>query len=206
MKPSLICMIIAIVLLIGSAAPATALFELYDVQVEPPDASLPPGTPVNITAMIRPIPTDSFQTFIKWNSIRLSTELEDPRWNVVTSANGHQVPVGPTTSENVVSIEGTLLSHPIDTNVTVSIQLDGRVADSAAGPLTLLQAEELDQGKVVGPVQVVSVIIAPSGTANVSLPLTETVPATTPTKASIPLVLVLAGVIAALGILGREKR
>ena len=203
MKLSSISMILAIVLLIGTAAPATALFEMYDVQVEPPDASLPPGTPVNITAMIRPIPTDSFQTFIKWNSIRLSTELEDPRWNVTVHENQVQVPVGPTTSENIVSIEGTLLSHPIGTNVTVDIQLDGLVADTAAGTLTVLQAEEMDQGKVVGPVQVVSVIIAP---ANVSAPPTETVPATTPTKAALPLVLVLAGVIAALGILGRKRR
>jgi hypothetical protein len=206
MKPSSICVIIAIVLLIGSAAPASALFELYDVQVEPPDATLPPGTMVNVTAMIRPIPTDSFQTFIAWNSIRLSTDLEDPRWNVMTYADEIQVPVGPTTAENVVNIMGTLLSHPIGTNVSVSIQLDGKVPGNATGSLTLLQAEEMDQGKVVGPVQVVSVIIAPSGTANVSFPPTETVAATTPTKAIFPLVTVLAGVVAALGILGMKKR
>jgi hypothetical protein len=76
------------------------------------------------------------------------------------------------------------------------------VPGNATGSLTLLQAEEMDQGKVVGPVQVVSVIIAP---ANVSPPPTKTVPATTPTKAALPLVLVLAGVIAALGILGKKK-
>jgi hypothetical protein len=206
MKLSSISMILAIVLLIGIAAPAAALFELYNVQVEPPDASLPPGTPVNITAMIRPIPTDSFQTFITWNYIRLSTDLEDPRWNVMTHANAIQVPVGPTTSENIVDIEGTLLSHPINTNVTVNIQLDGRVPGNATGPLTVLKAEEIDQGKVVGPVQVVSVFIAPSGATNISAPPTGTVPATTPTKAALPLVLVPAGVVAALGILGRKRR
>lgn len=204
MKPLPIFVVIAIALLACCAAPAAALFELYDVQVEPPDASLPPGTPVNVTAMIRPIPTDSFQTFIAWNYIRLSTDLEDPRWNVIVHEDHVQVPVGPTTSENVVEIEGTLLSHPIGTNVTVNIQLDGRVPANATGELTLLQAEEVDQGTVVGPVQVVSVSIAP-GAANVSVLPTETVPATTPTKAALPLVVVLAGVLVALMVFGRRR-
>jgi hypothetical protein len=109
-------------------------------------------------------------------------------------------------SENVVEIEGVLLSHPIGTNVTVNIQLEGQVPGDATGSLTLLQAEEIDQGKVVGPVQVISVLITPSGTANVSSPPTETVPVTTPTKAALPFVTVLAGVIAALMVLGRKRR
>jgi hypothetical protein len=154
--------------------------------------------------MIKPIPTDSFQTFIAWNYIRLSTNLEDPRWNVIVHENKVVVPVVPI-SENVVEIEGVLLSHPIGTNVTVNIQLEGRVPGSATGQLTLLQAEEVDQKTVIGPVQVISVSIAPDTTAGVSPSPTETVPTTTPTKAALPPITALAGVLVALGVFGRKK-
>jgi hypothetical protein len=197
----------ALVLLACCITPASALFELYDVQVTPPDATLPPGTMVNLTAMIRPIPPDAFQTFIAWNALNLSTELAEPRWNVVTHADDRSVPVTRIYG-NVVVVEGTLLSYPIDTNVSVSVQLDGQVPATAVNQsLTILQVEETDQGRVVGPEAVVAVFIAPSEVPNVTSPPTVEYlePATTPTRTRLSLVPVLAGVLGALAVLGRRK-
>jgi hypothetical protein len=196
-----------LVLLACCMAPASALFDLHDVQVIPPDAALPPGTLVNLTAIIKPIPPDSFQTFISWNTLNLSTELAEPRWNVVTLADERQVPVTRIYG-NVVMIEGTLLSYPVGTNVSVSVQLDGQVPVPAVNQsLTLLRVEEMDQGKVVGPEQVVTVLIAPATVPEVSPAQTETShePATPPTKAGLTFVSVLSGVFAAFAVLGRQK-
>jgi hypothetical protein len=207
--------LITLTLLAFIIAPASALYKLQDVQVLPAAESFPSGTWINITTMIALIPPGPTTTFVIWDNLVLSTELSEPRWNVVVLVNepsnnrSHQVVVTPAEGP-VVTIPGYLLSYPTDKNVSIRVQLDGQVPPSPdQRPFTVLKVEELnDRGEMVGgPAEIVTRIIAPSATPLQPLPTTQGTiqPPATPTEAGVSLIPVIAALVATMAILRRMK-
>lgn len=209
MNPLQTRFLITLALLALTIAPASALYILQDVQVTPATESLPSGTLVKTTAMIEIIPPGPTTTFVEWDNLVLSTELSDPRWNVVVLVDDRQVVMNPEDGP-VMNVPGYLLSYPVNKQVAVAVQLDGQVPPSQdQRPFTVLKVEELnDRGEMVdGPAEVVTRIIASPATPLQPLPTTEGAqesPAT-PTKAGVSLVPVVAGLLATLAIVGRRK-
>jgi len=201
--------LITLALLALIIAPASALYELQDVQVTPATESLLSGTVVNTTAVIGIIPPGPTTTFVEWDNLVLSTELSDPRWNVVVLVDDRQVVMNPEEGP-VMNVPGYLLAYPVDKQVAVAVQLDGQVPPSQdQRSFTVLKVEELnDRGETVdGPAEVVTRIIASPATPLQPPPTTEDAPEspTTPTKAGVSLVPVIAGLLVTLAILGRMK-
>jgi len=196
-------------------SPASALYELQDLQVLPAAESLPPGTLTNITTTIVLIPPGPTTTFVIWDNLVLSTELSEPRWNVVVQVHelaknrSRQVMVTPAQGP-VVTVPGYLISYPTNNNVSVRVQIDGQVPPSQnQRPFTVLKVEELnDRDETVeGPAENVTRIIAPSATPLQSLPTTQgTVqPSATPTQAGVSLIPVIAALVVTVAILRRMK-
>jgi hypothetical protein len=209
MNPLQTRFLITLALIVIIIAPASALYKLDDVQVTPAAESLPSGTLVNTTAMIEIIPPGPTTTFVEWDNLVLSTELSDPRWNVVVLVDDRQVVMNPEEGP-VMNVPGYLLSYPVNKQVAVAVQLDGQVPPSQdQRPFTVLRVEELnDRGETVGgPAEVVTRIIAPPATPLQPLPTTQGAmqPPATPTKAGVSLVPVIAGLLASLAVLGRMK-
>jgi len=130
--------------------PAAATISLHEERVAPHGDSLPAGTQVNTSAIIRIIPQGP-TTFTESYTFVLSTDLERAGWNVVVMVDGNPAKVIPQTGKYVF-INGYLLSYPTNRDVTVSATLEGMVPDLADGtPFRIIQAEELNnQGQSIG--------------------------------------------------------
>ncbi|MGB4236183.1 MAG: hypothetical protein WBJ52_09005 [Methanoregulaceae archaeon] len=130
--------------------PAAATISLQEERVAPHGDSLPAGTQVNTSAIIRIIPQGP-TTFTESFTFVLSTDLERAGWNVVVMVDGNPAKVIPQTGKYVF-INGYLLSYPTNRDVTVSATLEGMVPDLADGtPFRIIQAEELNnQGQSIG--------------------------------------------------------
>ena len=196
-------------------APVSAGYELEDLQVLPAAESLPPGTLTNTTTTIVLIPPGPTTTFVIWDNLVLSTELSEPRWNVVVQVHelaknrSRQVAVTPAQGP-VVTVPGYLISYPTNNNVSVRVQLDGQVPSSQdQRPFTVLKVEELnDRGETVEvPAKIVTRNITPPATPLQSLPTTQgtTQPPATPTKAGVSLIPVIAALVVTVAILRRMK-
>lgn len=208
-KPGSIIFLAILAILIS---PSTAFISLKDVQVIPPDTSIPVTTTVNATGIIQIIPQGP-TTFVEGYTLVLSTDLERARWNIVVLVDGEQAAVIPKES-NFVFINGFLLSYPTTRDVAVSVQVDGTVpALQNATPFRVMQAEELNnQGRVVGDSeQVVIRTVMNPGTQPPQTPnggvvtTVVTVPVPTTTKAGISFAPLFAVLFTMLMIVLREK-
>jgi hypothetical protein len=195
-KPGTIILLAILAILI---TPCSAFLSLQDVQVNPPDASLPVATVVNATGLIQIIPQGP-TTFIEGYTLVLSTDLERARWNVMVLVDGNQAAVIPKEG-NFVFINGFLLSYPTNRDVAVSVQVNGTVPELQDGtPFRVMQAEELNnQGQVIGDSEEVAVRTVmnpgtlPSQTPDSGIVTTVvTVPVPTTTKAGISIAPILA--------------
>lgn len=141
--------IILLVILAVLVIPCSGSISLQEVQVTPPDASIPVGAGVNATGQIRIIPQGP-TTYIEGYTLVLSTDLDRAWWNVVVLVDGNQAAVIPKAG-NFVFINGFLLSYPTNQDVAVSVQVEGKVPGLPdATPFRVMQAEELNnQGRVV---------------------------------------------------------
>jgi hypothetical protein len=208
-KPGTIILLAILAILI---TPCSAFLSLQDVQVIPPDASLPVATVVNATGVIQIIPQGP-TTFIEGYTLVLSTDLERARWNVIVLVDGNQAAVIPKEG-NFVFINGFLLSYPTNRDVAVSVQVNGTVPELQDDtPFRVLQAEELNnQGQVVGDSEEVAVRTVmnrgtlPSQTPDGGIITTVvTVPVPTTTKAGISIAPVITMVFLVLVMVRRKS-
>ncbi len=110
-------------LFILTAAPAVAFYTLENVTTSPPDAVVRAGDPLRLTASAGIIPQGS-TTYLEGYTLVLSTELEQPFWEVYVMVDGRKAAVFQKTSPTVF-ISGYLLSYPTTKDVEVRIILDG---------------------------------------------------------------------------------
>jgi hypothetical protein len=208
-KPGTIILLAILAILI---TPCSAFLSLQDVQVIPPEVSLPVHTVVNATGVIQIIPQGP-TTFIEGYTLVLSTDLERARWNVMVLVDGNQAAVIPKEG-NFVFINGFLLSYPTNRDVVVSVQVNGTVPELQDGtPFRVMQAEELNnQGQVVGETEEVTVRtvmnrgILPSQTPDGGMITTVvTVPVATTTKAGISIAPILAVLFLVIMMVGRKS-
>ncbi|NTW92814.1 MAG: hypothetical protein HGA40_05160 [Methanoregulaceae archaeon] len=208
-KPGTIILLAILAILI---TPCSAFLSLQDVQVIPPEVSLPVHTVVNATGVIQIIPQGP-TTFIEGYTLVLSTDLERARWNVMVLVDGNQAAVIPKEG-NFVFINGFLLSYPTNRDVVVSVQVNGTVPELQDGtPFRVMQAEELNNhGQVVGDSEEVTVRtvmnrgILPSQTPDGGMITTVvTVPVPTTTKAGISIAPVIAMVFLVLVMVRRKS-
>jgi len=204
--------IILLAILAILITPCSAFLSLQDVQVIPPEVSLPVHTVVNATGVIQIIPQGP-TTFIEGYTLVLSTDLERARWNVMVLVDGNQAAVIPKEG-NFVFINGFLLSYPTNQDVAVSVQVNGTVPELQDGtPFRVMQAEELNnQGQVVGDSEEVTVRtvmnrgILPSQTPDGGIITTVvTVPVPTTTKAGISIAPILAVLFLVIMMVGRKS-
>ena len=204
--------IILLAILAILITPCSAFLSLQDVQVIPPEVSLPVHTVVNATGVIQIIPQGP-TTFIEGYTLVLSTDLERARWNVMVLVDGNQAAVIPKEG-NFVFINGFLLSYPTNRDVAVSVQVNGTVPELQDGtPFRVMQAEELNnQGQVVGDSEEVTVRtvmnrgILPSQTPDGGMITTVvTVPVPTTTKAGISIAPILAVLFLVIMMVGRKS-
>ncbi|MDD1706973.1 MAG: hypothetical protein LUO81_02085, partial [Methanoregulaceae archaeon] len=113
--------IIFLVILAILISPSSAFIRLKDVQIIPPDTSIPAGTSINATGIIQIIPQGP-TTFIEGYTLVISTDLDRARWNVVVLVDGEQAAVIPKDS-NIVFVNGFLLSYPTNRDVAISVQV-----------------------------------------------------------------------------------
>ncbi len=184
-------------------APVAATISLQNVQVIPPEESIPAGTLVNTTATTQIIPQGP-TTFIEGYTLVLSTDLENARWDTAVIVDGAPAAVLPKDGK-FVFINGYLLSYPTNKDVAVRVSVQGTVPVLADGtPFRVLQAEELNnQGQSVGDSEqvVVRSVINPGEVTPVTptagektVVVTVPVPVTT-TRAGLSLVPLGGGII-----------
>jgi hypothetical protein len=205
--------IILLAILAIFITPCSAFVSLQNVQVIPPDISIPVDTPVSALGTIQIIPQGP-TTFIEGYTLVLSTDLERARWDVMVLVDGNQAAVIPKES-NFVFINGFLLSYPTNRDVAVSVQVNGTVPELQDGtPFRVMEAEELNnQGQVVGYSEevVVRTVMNPgtlsSQTLNGNIVTTlVTVPVPTTTKAGISIAPILALLFLVLVMAWRKSR
>lgn len=204
MNPIYLRFLIPIILLAFIIVPASAQYQLQNVQVTPDAESLPSGTFVNTSMTIVIIPPGPTTTFVEWDNLILSTELAEPRWNVAVFDNDHQVVVTPAEGAKV-TVPGYLLAHDVKKNVSVHVKLDGQVPPSPyQQPFTVLKVEELnDRGEIVsGPPEMLTRIASSPTTPLQPLTTTQgyTQPPTQPTIAGVSVIPLIVTLLTALAI------
>jgi hypothetical protein len=208
-RPGIIIFLTILTMLIS---PGSALTSLQNVQVIPPDASIPVASALNASGTLQIIPQGP-TTYIEGYTLVLSTDLENARWNIVVLVDGNQAAVMPKQG-SFVFINGFLLSYPTNQDVAVSFQIEGMVPPLPdATPFRVIQAEELNnQGQVVGDSeQVVIRTVMNPGTPQSQTPnggtatTVVTVPVPTTTKAGISIAPILAVLLLILVMVRRKS-
>ncbi|OPX68865.1 MAG: hypothetical protein A4E38_01673 [Methanoregulaceae archaeon PtaB.Bin108] len=170
--------------------PVLAGHPIENITLIPGADSLPEGLPVNLSATIRIIPPGPTTTFVEWDELVLSTELDNPHWDIAAIADQRRVAVTPAEGQ-VVKVPGYLLSYSPDRQVSVSVSLGGTVP-SVKEPrsfVVLSVDEQNDRG--------VSVYGSADNVSRTAIPFTWSQPSTTPspTQAAISSVAVLAALL-----------
>lgn len=176
--------------------PVLAGHPIENTTLIPGADSLPEGLPMNLSATIRIIPPGPTTTFVEWDELVLSTELDNPHWDIAAIADQHKVAVTPAEGQ-VVKVPGYLLSYNPDRQVSVSVSLVGTVpfVKEPRSFVVLSVDEQNDRGvSVYGPAETVS---------RTAIPSPRTQPSTTlpPTQAAVSPVVVLAALLGSLVLL-----
>lgn len=206
-QPSRI-LLTAIILAISAAWPACALLAPGNVQVSPPAEPVPAGSTVNVSASIEIIPSGA-TTFAETHTLSLSTGLSDARWNVIVTVDGRQAAVIPKDGAQVY-VNGFLLSYPTTRDVTVQVNLEGRVPSNPTGEIVVVLgwAELNTQGQAVPGSdfsvtrQVKTAPPTPGATAATQVP----VPATSPVKTPFPVIAAVASPCLVFALFGIKKK
>ncbi|HUU74486.1 MAG TPA: hypothetical protein VMW63_00170 [Methanoregulaceae archaeon] len=199
--------LVIVILLACSITPAQALLYLQDVDITPAAPDLPSLTTLNATASIEIIPSGA-TTFSSSHTLILSTELDHARWDVQIFVDGIRGAVIPKDG-NYVFVNGFLLSYPTSRDILVKIALEGVVPASPQGtPFIVMRVAELNnQNRIVtGSEQIVTRSIVqpelpqPLPLPNETVSWEETV-MPGPTRAGIPVIAILGGLLIAVAIL-----
>lgn len=137
------------IILLLTAAHASATIVPRQVLVNPPGGSLIGGSPVDVSGELEIIPSGA-TTFAETHTLSLSTDLNDARWQIVVYIDGVQGAVIPKEGSRVY-VNGFLLSYPTTRDVSVRVLLKGTVPpDTGSRELMVLRVAELNtQGNIV---------------------------------------------------------
>jgi hypothetical protein len=175
--------IIVLVLLLG-ILPVSASFVFQNVVLNPSATPLYPGQKQSASARLVIIPQGGTTTFIESNQLQLSTQLNEAQWNVQVMVNGVPAAKIPANG-NTVFINGFLLSYPLTSDVTVSVEVNGMVPNSGGPGITLIEAVQLNNAGQVVPGSTQTITGSFTATGTTSLPVT-TSPVTTEKPSAAP--------------------
>jgi len=148
MKSSFLVVLIFF-LSVGLVLPCSASYSIRDVTITPLSDSYPSGRSLTTSAALPIIPAGP-TTFIEGYTLKLSTDLDQARWNVRVMVDGRQAAVFEK-SGSTLFINGYLLSYPVTRDVEVRVTLKGTVPPpGTGGTFSVLRVVELNnQGQVV---------------------------------------------------------
>jgi hypothetical protein len=167
--------------------PAGASFVFQDVSIAPAPP-LVPGQVISGSSELAILPQGGSSTFVRTNTLELTTQLDAARWNVVVMVNGRpaaQMPV----NGNTVFVNGFLLSYPVSSDVAVSVKVNGTVPDISGPDVTIVEAVQLNNAgqavpgssqSVVEPLQVQVTPSPPATMPSQTVSQTTRVPTSTP--------------------------
>ena len=105
--------------------PCSARYSLQDITIAPLSDTYPSGTSLNTSAALPIIPAGP-TTYPEGYTLKLSTDLDNARWNVMVMVDGRQAAVFEK-SGNTLFLNGYLLSYPVTRDVEVRVTLKGTV-------------------------------------------------------------------------------
>ncbi len=129
--------------------PCSASYSIRDVTITPLSDSYPSGRSLTTSAALPIIPAGP-TTYIEGYSLKLSTDLDQARWNVRVLVDGRQAAVFEK-SGTTLFMNGYLLSYPVTSDVEVRVTLEGTVPPPATEvAFSVLRVVELNnQGQVI---------------------------------------------------------
>ena len=169
--------IMLVVLLVVQTASASVAVQM--LRVNPAD-TIPPGGQAQVTRDLVVLPSGS-DTYQPGHTLVFSTDLEDPHWVIVIVLDGIQNDRSEWYN-NVVFLNGYLLTYPTTRDVALRINLTGK---APAGPanITLARMVELNnEGRTVPG----SEILVPGNVTIQNTPIPGTVTPTPSTSPAIP--------------------
>lgn len=120
-----------------------------------PVGDLTSGTPVNVSFKIDMTPVGG-ETFPKDNTLLISTDLNNPRWNATLVKNGINEPL-PVGSGRSIYLTGWILSYPSPLAESVLLTLEGTVPTvTRTMNKSIVAVQELDFQNVVIPSSVIT--------------------------------------------------
>jgi hypothetical protein len=189
----LLTLTIALSLLL--VTPVAATYSLTSVSYLP-NPPLVIGGQQQVTATYYIGPSGS-TTFIKGHELQMQTVLVNARWNIQVLQNGRNA-AQQSASGSAAFVNGALLSYSTNTDVSLSVTINGVVPQTQSDQVMLLQVEEIDNTGNIVPGSVITLSQPVAG-----LPVTPAqtaFPTLTPIKVP-PSPTKSAGVPAAAGIL-----
>jgi hypothetical protein len=174
-----LCILAAFIFLI---TPVAATFALSDVSFSPKPPMVP-AQPQQVSAKIL-ILSSGATTFAGGHAIQLQTPLENAQWDIQVLVD--KIPASHQSAQGSATfINGAVISYQTNHDVSVVINVSGKVPASAGSLLEVIKAVEIDNNGSIVPGS--EITITQMTAVTTGTPATPTIPPKTPTKTTQPI-------------------